>query len=85
MKAGPGWVCVTARRRATVAPIGDMLEGQSGGRQGRSRRREPDRIGRRITVSGLNIRWYGAGTDLPTDLAAAIAGTTARTRVGPAS
>jgi putative transposase len=36
-------------------------------RQGRGRWRAPDLVGRRFAADGLNRRWYGDGTEVPTD------------------
>ncbi|HET7070208.1 MAG TPA: IS3 family transposase, partial [Nocardioides sp.] len=36
-------------------------------RQGRGRWRAPDLIGRDFPASGLNRKWYGDGTEIPTD------------------
>lgn len=36
-------------------------------RQGRGRWRAPDLIGRDFGAEGLNVKWYGDGTEIPTD------------------
>jgi len=36
-------------------------------RQGRSRWRAPDLIGRQFAASAVNRKWYGDGTEIPTD------------------
>jgi putative transposase len=36
-------------------------------RQGRGRWRAPDLVGRKFATDGLNRRWYGDGTEVPTD------------------
>lgn len=36
-------------------------------RQGRGRWRAPDLVGRQFAATGLNRKWYGDGTEIPTD------------------